>query len=149
MEDGLKILLFDGCHTSEQRLSELLKSKKPEDLQEANRLIKNMVKEVRLSKGCVLILTQRWLPSREASVNLTQIPLCLFPPQDEVRTQKAVKLKSTLEAVSNSVKVLNEMLAHFSPDESTREDKELIKVRSCTIRPRSPFEEKHCLCFLP
>lgn len=29
-----------------QRLSELLKSKKPEDLQEANRLIKNMVKEV-------------------------------------------------------------------------------------------------------
>lgn len=30
-----------------QRLAELLKSKKPEDLQEANRLIKNMVKEVR------------------------------------------------------------------------------------------------------
>lgn len=31
-----------------QRLAELLKSKKPEDLQEANRLIKNMVKEVSL-----------------------------------------------------------------------------------------------------
>lgn len=34
-----------------QRLSELLKSKKPEDLQEANRLIKNMVKEVRRVKS--------------------------------------------------------------------------------------------------
>lgn len=29
-----------------QRLAELLKSKKPGDLQEANQLIKNMVKEV-------------------------------------------------------------------------------------------------------
>lgn len=38
----------DGHLVSLQRLSELLKSKKPEDLQEANRLIKNMVKEVRL-----------------------------------------------------------------------------------------------------
>lgn len=33
-----------------QRLSELLKSKKSEDLQEANRLIKNMVKEVCVTK---------------------------------------------------------------------------------------------------
>lgn len=30
-----------------QLLAELLRSKNPEDLQEANRLIKNMVKEVR------------------------------------------------------------------------------------------------------
>lgn len=41
-------LYSDGHLVSLQRLSELLKSKKPEDLQEANRLIKNMVKEVRL-----------------------------------------------------------------------------------------------------
>ncbi|CAJ1053602.1 ADP-ribosylation factor-binding protein GGA3a [Xyrichtys novacula] len=74
-----------------KRLSELLKSKKPEDLQEANRLIKNMVKE------------------------------------DEVRTQKATKQKGTLEAVNNSVKLLNEMLAHFSPEDSTDGDKELIR----------------------
>ncbi|KAK2816868.1 hypothetical protein Q5P01_025059 [Channa striata] len=74
-----------------KRLSELLKSKKPEDLQEANRLIKNMVKE------------------------------------DEVRTQKLTKQKNTLEAVNNSVKLLNEMLAHFSPEDSTAEDKELIR----------------------
>lgn len=33
-----------------QRLAELLKSKKPEDLQEANRFIKTMVKEVTSSK---------------------------------------------------------------------------------------------------
>ncbi|XP_037545793.1 ADP-ribosylation factor-binding protein GGA3a [Nematolebias whitei] len=82
--------VFDDEKKS-KRLSELLKSKKPEDLQEANRLIKNMVKE------------------------------------DEVRSQRAVKQKSTLEAVNNSVKVLNEMLAHFSPERSSEGDKELIK----------------------
>ncbi|KAG7485893.1 ADP-ribosylation factor-binding GGA3-like isoform X1 [Solea senegalensis] len=81
--------VFDDEKRS-KRLAELLKSKKPEDLQEANRLIKNMVKE------------------------------------DEVRTQKVRKQKSTLEAVNNSVKLLNEMLAHFSPDDSTDSDKELI-----------------------
>ncbi|XP_074521480.1 ADP-ribosylation factor-binding protein GGA3a [Halichoeres trimaculatus] len=74
-----------------KRLSELLKSKKPEDLQEANRLIKNMVKE------------------------------------DEVRTQKVTKQRGTLEAVNNSVKLLNEMLTHFSPEDSTDGDKELIR----------------------
>ncbi|KAM8771627.1 ADP-ribosylation factor-binding protein GGA3a [Acanthopagrus schlegelii] len=82
--------VFDDEKKS-KRLAELLKSKKPEDLQEANRLIKNMVKE------------------------------------DEVRTQKVTKQKSTLEAVNNSVKLLSEMLAHFSPEDSTDGDKELIK----------------------
>ncbi|XP_074486597.1 ADP-ribosylation factor-binding protein GGA3a isoform X2 [Sebastes fasciatus] len=82
--------VFDDEKKS-KRLAELLKSKKPEDLQEANRLIKNMVKE------------------------------------DEVRTQKTKKQKSTLEAVNNSVKLLNEMLAHFSPEDSTDGDKELIR----------------------
>lgn len=33
-----------------QLLAELLRSKNPEDLQEANRLIKNMVKEVRTAQ---------------------------------------------------------------------------------------------------
>ncbi|XP_034752803.1 ADP-ribosylation factor-binding protein GGA3a [Etheostoma cragini] len=82
--------VFDDEKKS-KRLAELLKSKKPEDLEEANRLIKNMVKE------------------------------------DEVRTQKATKQKSTLEAVNNSVKLLNEMLAHFSQDDSTDGDKEIIR----------------------
>ncbi|KAK5865928.1 hypothetical protein PBY51_020158 [Eleginops maclovinus] len=82
--------VFDDEKKS-KRLAELLKSKKPEDLQEANRLIKNMVKE------------------------------------DDVRTQKVTKQKGTLEAVNNSVKLLNEMLAHFSQNDSTDEDKELIR----------------------
>lgn len=43
--------LLTGSLISLQRLSELLKSKKPEDLQEANRLIKNMVKEVCLCQN--------------------------------------------------------------------------------------------------
>ncbi|XP_069553330.1 ADP-ribosylation factor-binding protein GGA3a [Brachyistius frenatus] len=82
--------VFDDEKKS-KRLAELLKSKKPEDLQEANRLIKNMVKE------------------------------------DEVRRQKATKQKSTLEAINNSVKLLNEMLTHFSPEDSTDGDRELIR----------------------
>uniref|UniRef100_A0A672GG68 ADP-ribosylation factor-binding protein GGA3-like n=1 Tax=Salarias fasciatus TaxID=181472 RepID=A0A672GG68_SALFA len=82
--------VFDDERKS-KKLAELLKSKKPEDLQEANRLIKSMVKE------------------------------------DEARAQKATKQKSTLEAASNSVKLLNEMLTHFSPEGSTDGDKELIR----------------------
>lgn len=48
--------------------------------------------------------------------------------KDEVRTQKATKQRNTLEAVNNSVKLLNEMLAHFSPEDSTDADRELIRV---------------------
>ncbi|KAL1005934.1 hypothetical protein UPYG_G00065850 [Umbra pygmaea] len=82
--------VFDNEEKS-KRLAELLKSKKPEDLQEANRLIKNMVKE------------------------------------DEFRMQKASKRNSTLVEVNNSVMLLNEMLTHFSREQSTDADKELIK----------------------
>lgn len=82
--------VFDDEEKS-KRLAVLLRSKKPEDLQEANLLIQNMVKE------------------------------------DEVRTQKASKQISTLESVTNSVKVLNEMLAHFSTEDSTEGDKEIIR----------------------
>lgn len=45
-----------------------------------------------------------------------------------MRTRKAAQLRNTLEAANNSVKLLNEMLAHFNLEESTDEDKELIKV---------------------
>uniref|UniRef100_A0A671MQS7 ADP-ribosylation factor-binding protein GGA3-like n=1 Tax=Sinocyclocheilus anshuiensis TaxID=1608454 RepID=A0A671MQS7_9TELE len=77
--------VFDNKEKT-KRLAELLKSKKPEDLQEANRIIKNMVKE-----------------------------------------QKVSHRVSILEEVNNSVKLLNEMLSHFKRDESTQEDKELLK----------------------
>ncbi|XP_061627606.1 ADP-ribosylation factor-binding protein GGA3a isoform X2 [Phyllopteryx taeniolatus] len=82
--------VFDDEH-KDRKLAELLKSKKPADLQEANRLIKNMVKE------------------------------------DEVRSQKMSKQKSTLEAVNNSVRLLNELLAYFSPEDSTDGEKDLIR----------------------
>ncbi|XP_061766927.1 ADP-ribosylation factor-binding protein GGA3a isoform X1 [Nerophis ophidion] len=74
-----------------KKLAELLKSKKHSDLQEANQLIKNMVKE------------------------------------DEVRSQKVSKQSSTLEAVNNRVKLLNEMLTYFSPGASADVDKDLIR----------------------
>lgn len=43
---GNKLEFSDISFIFLQKLAKLLKSKKPEDLQEANRLIKNMVKEV-------------------------------------------------------------------------------------------------------
>ncbi|XP_019715002.1 ADP-ribosylation factor-binding protein GGA3-like, partial [Hippocampus comes] len=46
--------------------------------------------------------------------------------EDEVRTQKMAKQKSTLEAANNSVNLLNEMLAYFSLEDSTDADRELI-----------------------
>ena len=58
---------------------------------------------------------------------------CSFP-QDDVRTQKVTKQKGTLEAVNTSVKLLNEMLAHFSPNDSTDGDKELIRVSSPLVQ---------------
>ncbi|XP_053564893.1 ADP-ribosylation factor-binding protein GGA3 [Bombina bombina] len=72
-------------------LAKLLKSKNPDDLQEANKLIKSMVKE------------------------------------DEVRMQRVSKRTHTLEEVNNNVKLLQEMLTHYSKDESSEGDKELLK----------------------
>ncbi len=70
---------------------------------------------------------------------------CFF--QDEVRTQKETKQKGTLEAVSNSVKLLNEMLAHFSPEDSTDGDKELIRVSSPSDKAHMTFSNNFAYVF--
>lgn len=57
-----------------------------------------------------------------------------------MRTQRVMKQRGTLEAVNNSVKLLNEMLAHFSPDDSTDGDKELIRVCSLRTVAQMAFE---------
>lgn len=59
-----------------------------------------------------------------------------------MRTQKATKQKSTLEAVNNSVKLLNEMLAHFNPEDSTDADRELIRVRYLLAKIQMTFLKK-------
>ncbi|KAM5306210.1 ADP-ribosylation factor-binding protein GGA3 isoform 2-T2 [Glossophaga mutica] len=82
--------VFDDEEKS-KLLAKLLKSKNPDDLQEANKLIKSMVKE------------------------------------DEARTQKATERLHTLEEVSNNVKLLGEMLLHYSREESSEADRELMK----------------------
>lgn len=82
--------IFDDEERS-KLLAKLLKSKNPDDLQEANKLIKSMVKE------------------------------------DEVRMQKVSKRVHTLEEVNNNVKLLQEMLTHYSKEDSSEGDKELMK----------------------
>ncbi|KAG8564940.1 hypothetical protein GDO81_012643 [Engystomops pustulosus] len=82
--------IFDDEERS-KLLARLLKSKNPDDLQEANKLIKSMVKE------------------------------------DEVRMQRVSKRVHTLEEVDNNVTLLQEMLTHYSKDDSSEGDKELMK----------------------
>lgn len=48
--------------------------------------------------------------------------------QDEARIQKVTKRLHTLEEVNNNVKLLNEMLLHYSKEDSSEADKELMKV---------------------
>lgn len=48
--------------------------------------------------------------------------------QDEARIQKVTKRLHTLEEVNNNVKLLSEMLLHYSKEDSSEADKELMKV---------------------
>lgn len=48
--------------------------------------------------------------------------------KDEARIQKVTKRLHTLEEVNNNVKLLNEMLVHYSKEDSSEADKELMKV---------------------
>ncbi|KAI2584993.1 GGA3 isoform 12, partial [Pan troglodytes] len=82
--------VFDDEEKS-KLLAKLLKSKNPDDLQEANKLIKSMVKE------------------------------------DEARIQKVTKRLHTLEEVNNNVRLLSEMLLHYSQEDSSDGDRELMK----------------------
>ncbi|XP_010629073.1 ADP-ribosylation factor-binding protein GGA3 isoform X3 [Fukomys damarensis] len=97
--------VFDDEEKS-KLLAKLLKSKNPEDLQEANKLIKSMVKE------------------------------------DEARIQKVTKRMHTLEEVNNNVKLLHEMLLHYSQEHSSEADKELMKelFDRCENKRRTLFK---------
>ncbi|XP_029783152.1 ADP-ribosylation factor-binding protein GGA3 isoform X2 [Suricata suricatta] len=97
--------VFDDEEKS-KLLAKLLKSKNPDDLQEANKLIKSMVKE------------------------------------DEARIQKVTKRLHTLEEVNNNVKLLNEMLLHYSKEDSSEADKELMKelFDRCESKRRTLFK---------
>ncbi|XP_032097597.1 ADP-ribosylation factor-binding protein GGA3 isoform X1 [Sapajus apella] len=97
--------VFDDEEKS-KLLAKLLKSKNPDDLQEANKLIKSMVKE------------------------------------DEARIQKVTKRLHTLEEVNNNVRLLNEMLLHYSQEDSSDGDRELMKelFDRCENKRRTLFK---------
>ncbi|XP_006886277.1 PREDICTED: ADP-ribosylation factor-binding protein GGA3 [Elephantulus edwardii] len=97
--------VFDDEEKS-KLLAKLLKSKNPDDLQEANKLIKSMVKE------------------------------------DEARIQKVTKRLHTLEEVNNNVKLLSEMLLHYSREDSSEADKELMQelFDRCENKRRTLFK---------
>ena len=60
----------------------------------------------------------------------------LYTLKDEARIQKVTKRMHTLEEVNNNVKLLNEMLVHYSKEDSSEADRELMKVGlSCSFFP--------------
>ncbi|XP_034645835.1 ADP-ribosylation factor-binding protein GGA3 isoform X2 [Trachemys scripta elegans] len=62
--------------------------------------------------------------------------------EDEARIQKVTKRMHTLEEVNNNVKLLNEMLVHYSKEDSSEADKELMKelYERCETKRRTLFK---------
>lgn len=62
--------------------------------------------------------------------------------QDEARIQKVTKRLHTLEEVNNNVKLLHEMLLHYSQEYSSEADKELMKelFDRCENKRRTLFK---------
>ncbi|CAL1283387.1 unnamed protein product [Larinioides sclopetarius] len=86
-----------------QQLQKLLRSRNPEDLQAANRLIKNMVREA------------------------------------DKKMEMMAKRSTELETVHNNASVLEDMLNHYKPGETSEEEKDLMKelFESCErLRPK-------------
>ncbi|KAF2982102.1 hypothetical protein EK904_000274 [Melospiza melodia maxima] len=175
--------VFDDEEKS-KLLAKLLKSKNPDDLQEANKLIKSMVKEscaasthgshsslwspgndslgfwqikgylldcsgcigyqdtsfkLLLSPGQILLRLQLKSPVRDGWTFSTRVCLLFL---DEARIQKVTKRMHTLEEVNNNVKLLNEMLVHYSKEDSSEADRELMKelYERCETKRRTLFK---------
>lgn len=66
--------------------------------------------------------------------------LCIL--KDEARIQKVTKRMHTLEEVNNNVKLLNEMLVHYSKEDSSEADRELMKelCERCETKRRTLFK---------
>lgn len=62
--------------------------------------------------------------------------------QDEARIQKVTKRLHTLEEVNNNVKLLHEMLLHYSQEYSSEADRELMKelFDRCENKRRTLFK---------
>ena len=93
--------IFDD-HEKADLLQKLLRSKNPQDLQAANRLIKNMVK------------------------------------QDTERMDKVSRRINQLQEINNNIKLLNEMLAHYSKEVSSQSDRDMMKELCDTLEKLRP-----------
>lgn len=52
-----------------------------------------------------------------------------FLQKDAERMEKVSKRVQQIETVSNNVKLLSEMLAHYQPGNSSESDRDIMKVR--------------------
>lgn len=102
-----------------QMLSRLLNSSHPEDLKAANKLIKEMVQEVKL---CAVAQSfhQSTLSSRGNGL------LC---SQDQKRTEKVTKRVNTIQEVKESVALLTQLLQGYDDTATSQSNAELIQVK--------------------
>lgn len=113
--------VFEDEEKSKQ-LARLLKSKNPQDLELANRLIKNMVKQVNLSELLMILFKVR-----------IHIFVCLLL-KDEIKIEKKSARINDLEQINNNIKLLNDMLNIYDKTRVTPSEKETIKViRYCFL----------------
>lgn len=116
-----------------QLLTRLLKSGLPEDLETANRLIKNTIKEVRRAAHPQLgrFLLNEWGKW-----------VLVFRMQEQEKAEKASKRESTLKEVESCTKQLRELLDQHVVNGSTFQPSDDVKVRF-GFHCIQHFSEKH------
>lgn len=110
-----------------QMLSRLLNSSHPEDLKAANKLIKEMVQEVKL---CPVAQS---FPLVISELTRTRVGCS----QDQKRTEKVTKRVNAIQEVKESVALLTQLLQDYDSTATSQSNAELIQVKR-KVRP-SPF----------
>ncbi|EPY74528.1 ADP-ribosylation factor-binding protein GGA2 [Camelus ferus] len=114
-----KSSIFDADEEKSKLLTRLLKSSHPEDLQAANRLIKNLVKEVGIFQW---VLQNQCMNSAECCGGLPELST------EQEKSEKVSKRLSTVEEVRSHVKVLQEMLSMYRRPGQAPPDQEALQV---------------------
>ena len=138
-----------------QLLARLLKSTCPEDLQTANRLIKNTIQEVRVPPhppppppphrgGAVALLAKGF--ERHITASPVHLRRCVLVSQEQEKAARESRRGSTLKEVETSVSKLGELLAKSSRTGAPVQHSEELRVWVVLK------EKKHCtgqgfLCF--
>lgn len=126
-------------------LSRLLNSSHPEDLKAANKLIKEMVQEVKLPLHCRTIILTAELPVHQ--------PNGFGCSQDQKRTEKVTKRVNAIQEVKESVALLSQLLQDYDSTATRQSNAELVQVKRKELARNGPNGEAiapfSCVCVCP